>query len=175
MKTTKILFVSLIIFTLSLSNVQNLNIGESIDSANETMKSIVKEMGLEKGVNITKSNIRDAWYRLLNKMYPEEYPLHENTFRGIVEKYVAELPDVIPRMDLGKYFNQEKINNFLQETKHSYGDKFMDYMRGAFEKMKYMYHYVTGTEHEETFTEKVKRVVEENTPEMIKDAIKTDV
>jgi len=173
MKFSKILLIALIFFALSACLVKSL-IGENIDSSNETMKKIIKEMGLEKAMNVTRDNIRDVWHKLLNKMYPDEYPLHENTFRGMIEKYTSELPDMIPRIDLAKYFTQERIDAMLQYAKHNYGDKVMDYMRVAFDNMKSLYYTASGT-HEETFTEKIKRVIAENTPDMIKDAMKTDV
>lgn len=177
MRLSKILSLFFAFLILSASNVKSILGSEPNPPSNDILKNIIKDMGLENAMNVTRDNIKDAWYKVLNRLYPEEYPLYENTFKGMVEKYISELPDVIPRMDLAQYFNQERMNKFLQETQQTYGEKFMEYMRGAYDKMKGLWYTVTGIEqpHEETLTEKVKRVVVENTPDMIKDAMKTDV
>ena len=176
MKFSKILLIALTFIVFSASLIKS-TVGETTqESANDIIRNIMRETGISTAVNVTRDNVRDVWNKVLNRLYPEEYPLHENTFKGMVEKFVSEMPDIIPRMDLAKYFSQEREKKFLQETQKTYGEKFMDQMRGALDKMKGLWYTVTGTEpHEETFTEKVKRVVEENTPDMIKDAMKTDV
>lgn len=176
MKTSKLLIIALAYTILSASSINSLISSDKPEEhSDDFVSKIIRDSGINKAVNVTRDNIKDIWYKVLNRLYPEDYPLYEDSFKGMVEKYIAELPDAMPRIDLAKYFSQERMTKFLQETQKTYGEKFAGYMRGAFDRMKSLWYSVAGQPHEETFTEKVKRIVVENTPDMIKDAIKTDV
>jgi hypothetical protein len=176
MKTSKLLLIALAYTILCAASIKSLIGSEKPEEASDDFVSkIIRESGINTAVNVTRDNIKDIWHKVLNRLYPEDYPLYEDSFKGMVEKYISELPEAMPRMDLAKYFSQERMTKFLHETQQTYGEKFAGYMRGAYDKMKSLWYSVAGKPHEETFTEKVKRVVVENTPDMIKDAMKTDV
>jgi len=164
-KISKHLMVALMVFLLSSAYVRN--VGQENKSTSDLMSNIIDELGLKNAVNVTRDNLKMAWDKLLNKMYPEEYPEHSYTFKSLIDKYTADVPDIIPRFDLGKYFNQEKINGFLQEAKTNYGDKISAYFQSAFDNLKSFYYRVTGTEPQaETLTEKIKRAADNLTPDL---------
>jgi len=164
---------------MNSSSVKNSSSSGESDNPKETqhdfIMSIIKETGLNTTLDVTRDNIKDVWNKVLLGLYPEEYPLYEKTFKNLVEKYVEEFPEAaVPRKDLTKYFTEEHMSKFLLEAKKSHAKRFLDYMRKGFDMMKSLWDAVCHP-HEETFVEKVKRVIVENTPDIIKNAIKTDV
>lgn len=138
-KFSKIFVCILIISSLASFYIKCIT-SKDDQAQTEMMASLFQELGLDKSENMTRDNLRTILDRLLSKMYNADFAQHANFFMRIIEKYTSEVPDLFPRLDIGKYLNQERVMQILQEVvKDHFGDKYADDLKPAFEEMENAY------------------------------------
>lgn len=131
-KFSKLVISALFIFSLTASLVKSIS-PEDDQAQNEMMASLFQEMGLDKAEFMTRENLRTILDRLLSKMSSQDYPDHAAFFKRIIEKYTSEVPEKFPRLEIGKYLNQDRIMNILQDVvKEHYGEKYAEDLKPAF-------------------------------------------